>query len=95
MGFSVLHLQSCGQQFLTKIKISKSLVKNMFFKQHSKISGIPSLHHFIPAVVIIIEKQSISLKLSIKKKNHLLKVEILMAVIFHTSAHFICGGCRT
>ena len=31
-------------------------VKNMFFKQNSKISGIPSLHHFIPAVVIIIEK---------------------------------------
>ena len=35
------------------MKISKYLVKNMFFKQNSKISGIPSLHHFIPAVVII------------------------------------------
>ena len=26
------------------------------FEQNSKISGIPSLHHFIPAVVIIIQK---------------------------------------
>ena len=46
----------CAQQFETKIKISQFLVKNMFFKQNLKISGIPSLHHFIPAVVIIIEK---------------------------------------
>ena len=56
MGFSVLHLHSCGQQFQTKIKITKYLVKNMFFMQNSKTSGIPSLDHFIPAVVIIIGK---------------------------------------
>ena len=55
-GFSVLHVHSCGQQFQTKIKILNFLVKNMFFKQNSKISGIPPLHHFIPATVIIIEK---------------------------------------
>ena len=46
----------CGQHFQTKIKISKFLVKKHVFMQNSKISGIPSLHHFIPAVVIIIEK---------------------------------------
>ena len=34
MGFSVLNLHSCGQQFKTKIKISKFLVK--FFKQKFK-----------------------------------------------------------
>ena len=56
MGFSVLHLQSCGQQFQTKNKISKCLVKKHVFKQNAKISGIPSLQHFIPAIVIIIEK---------------------------------------
>ena len=62
MGFSVLHLHSYGQQFQTKIKISHLLVKNMFFffffffKQNTKSFGILSLHHFIPAVVIIIEK---------------------------------------
>ena len=26
------------------------------FKQNSKTSGIPSVHHFIPVVVIVIEK---------------------------------------
>ena len=63
MGFSVLHLHSRGQQFQTKIKISICLVKSMFFKQNAKISGIPSLHPFIPAVVIIIVKLSISPKM--------------------------------
>ena len=57
MGFSVLHLHSCGQKVQTTMKISKYFVKNMFFKQNSKISGIPSLHHFIPAVVIIKSKE--------------------------------------
>ena len=56
MEFSVLHLLSCGQHFQTKTKISKYLVKKHVFKQNSKISGIPSLHHFIPVVIIIIEK---------------------------------------
>ena len=31
MGFSVLHLQSCEQQFQTKIKISKFLLKKHVF----------------------------------------------------------------
>ena len=36
----------------------KFLCQKHVFKQNSKISGIPSLHHFIPAIVIIIEKES-------------------------------------
>ena len=41
-GFSVLHLHSCGHQLQTKNKISIFVVaKSMFFKQNSKISGIP------------------------------------------------------
>ena len=56
MRFSVLHLQSSGQHFQTKIKISKFLANKQDLKNNLKISGIPSLHHFIPVVVIIIDK---------------------------------------
>ena len=96
MGFSVLHLHSYGQQFETKIKISKFLVKKMFFKQNSKISEIPPLHHFIPAVSLLLKNKASSQKYIHKKKKKKQPLKetagILMAVIFHTSVHFILGG---
>ena len=37
----------------------QKVTTQIHYKQNSKISGIQSLHHFIPAVVIIIENYCI------------------------------------